>query len=191
MSSKYLYLAVTVTALISQASACSGHERRAVSGMPTAYTAPAAIPVSMIFNQNQCTQRSLKEAMLQTGLFSSYYPGFEPTQTTAQPMPVISDPVSHVIYPLNLTSPYTVPGVSLSSTSHRLVMELIVYSTCEQNNTVDPIQYPPQQIQNANWTGAWGVSAISAIIANNTTKYTNCVSCVYPTQTYLAGEITI
>ncbi|KAL6304766.1 Metallo-dependent phosphatase [Sparassis latifolia] len=54
---------------------------------PTATTLPGAFP---------------------TSVYSSYYN--DPTATSAQPQPVISDPVTHEIYPYNLTDPNTIPG---------------------------------------------------------------------------------
>lgn len=42
-----------------------------------------------------------------TSLYNSYYN--DPTQTTEQVQPVISDPVSNIIYPLYLTDPNTIP----------------------------------------------------------------------------------
>ncbi|EJU01822.1 hypothetical protein DACRYDRAFT_107555 [Dacryopinax primogenitus] len=42
-------------------------------------------------------------------LFAEYWPGFEPTQITVQPQPKITDPISGVVYPLELTDPATIP----------------------------------------------------------------------------------
>jgi len=53
---------------------------------PSTYAAPGAFP---------------------TSLYSSYYNN--PTATASQVQPVISDPVTHVIYPFNLTDPNTIP----------------------------------------------------------------------------------
>ncbi|KAF8132234.1 Metallo-dependent phosphatase-like protein [Mycena galopus ATCC 62051] len=59
-----------------------------VSLGPSAFTAPGAFP---------------------TSIFSSYYN--DPTQTVSQVQPVISDPVTNVVYPLDLTSPDTIPQI--------------------------------------------------------------------------------
>ncbi|KAJ6467127.1 Metallo-dependent phosphatase-like protein [Mycena vulgaris] len=53
---------------------------------PPTFTAPGAFP---------------------TSIFGSYYN--DPTQTSSQVQPVISDPVTNVVYPLSLTSPDTIP----------------------------------------------------------------------------------
>ncbi|KAF9062914.1 sphingomyelin phosphodiesterase [Rhodocollybia butyracea] len=42
-----------------------------------------------------------------TSIFSKYYN--DPTATSAQPQPIISDPVTHEIYPLELTNPDDIP----------------------------------------------------------------------------------
>ncbi|THH11052.1 hypothetical protein EW145_g895 [Phellinidium pouzarii] len=55
-----------------------------------------------------------------TSLYSEYFNN--PTQTSAQVQPVISDPVTHEVYPFNLTNPATIP----------------------QNDTVDPHPLPPK-----------------------------------------------
>ncbi|KAH9838386.1 sphingomyelin phosphodiesterase [Rhodofomes roseus] len=59
----------------------------AASSGATAYTAPGVFP---------------------TSLYESYYN--DATATSAEPQPVISDPVTHKIYPYWLTNPETVPG---------------------------------------------------------------------------------
>ncbi|PCH42292.1 Metallo-dependent phosphatase [Wolfiporia cocos MD-104 SS10] len=43
-----------------------------------------------------------------TSIYESYYN--DPTATTAQPQPVITDPVTHEVYPYWLTDPETIPG---------------------------------------------------------------------------------
>ncbi|KAF4611481.1 hypothetical protein D9613_004138 [Agrocybe pediades] len=53
---------------------------------PSTFTAPGAFP---------------------TSVFTKYYNS--PTATSAQPQPVISDPVNHVTYPLSLTDPNSIP----------------------------------------------------------------------------------
>ncbi|KAH8111897.1 Metallo-dependent phosphatase-like protein [Phellopilus nigrolimitatus] len=53
---------------------------------PSAFTAPGAFP---------------------TSVYASYYN--DPTQTSAQVQPVISDPVTHETYPFELTNPDTIP----------------------------------------------------------------------------------
>ncbi|KAI5119769.1 hypothetical protein M0805_009240 [Coniferiporia weirii] len=65
---------------------------------PSAFTAPGAFP---------------------TSIYSHYYNN--PTQTSAQVQPVISDPVTHEVFPLELTNPNTIPS----------------------NDTADPHPLPP------------------------------------------------
>ncbi|KAG1794909.1 sphingomyelin phosphodiesterase [Suillus plorans] len=69
------------------------------STVPSSYVVPGAFP---------------------TSLYSHYYNN--PTATSAQPQPVISDPVTHEIFPFSLTDPQNIP----------------------QNDTVDPHPLPPQ-----------------------------------------------
>ncbi|KIM47617.1 hypothetical protein M413DRAFT_205073 [Hebeloma cylindrosporum] len=69
-----------------------------VNIQPSTFTAPGTFP---------------------TSVFSKYYNN--PTATSAQPQPVVSDPATHEIYPLALTDPNTIPI----------------------NNTVDPHPLPP------------------------------------------------
>ncbi|EJU01821.1 Ser/Thr protein phosphatase family protein [Dacryopinax primogenitus] len=47
-----------------------------------------------------------------SSLFAEYWPGFEPTQTSVQPQPKITDPVSGTIYPMELTDPDTIPDAN-------------------------------------------------------------------------------
>ncbi|KAF9245896.1 Metallo-dependent phosphatase-like protein [Melanogaster broomeanus] len=66
-----------------------------MTGQPSAYTVPGAFP---------------------TSLYSEYYN--DPTATSAQPQPVISDPVTHEVFPYSLTNPNTIPQVkSISENS--------------------------------------------------------------------------
>jgi hypothetical protein len=58
-------------------------------------------------------------ARFPTSIYSSYYNN--PTATDSQPQPIISDPVTHKVYPFNLTNPKTLPG----------------------NDTVDPHPFTP------------------------------------------------
>ncbi|KAI0937249.1 hypothetical protein AcV5_005199 [Taiwanofungus camphoratus] len=58
-----------------------------ISGLgPSAYTAPGTFP---------------------TSVYEAYYN--DPTATTAEPQPVITDPITHEIYPYSLTNPETIP----------------------------------------------------------------------------------
>ncbi|KAI0253189.1 Metallo-dependent phosphatase-like protein [Lactifluus subvellereus] len=76
---------IRVTLLVSAAIAL--HARAAsLSYGPSSFTAPGSFP---------------------TSLYSSYYNN--PTATSAQPQPVISDPVSHTVYPFGLTDPHHIP----------------------------------------------------------------------------------
>ncbi|KAI0066506.1 Metallo-dependent phosphatase [Artomyces pyxidatus] len=71
----------SVSVAVTAASAASS-----LSFGPSTFTAPGAFP---------------------TSLYKSYYN--DPTATSAQPQPVISDPVTHEIYPYSLTNPKKIP----------------------------------------------------------------------------------
>ncbi|EJU01820.1 Ser/Thr protein phosphatase family protein [Dacryopinax primogenitus] len=47
-------------------------------------------------------------------LFAEYWPGYEPTQTKSQVQPKVTDPVSGVVYPLELTDANTIPDNDLT-----------------------------------------------------------------------------
>lgn len=101
-----------------------------VNGQPSAYTVPGAFP---------------------TSLYSKYYN--DPTATTAQPQPVISDPVTHKTFPFPLTDPNNIP----------------------QNNTVDPHPLPPtaspsQLLQQA-------ITQIKSIASNAVFANNKCAGC--------------
>ncbi|KZT73123.1 Metallo-dependent phosphatase [Daedalea quercina L-15889] len=97
---------------------------------PSAFTAPGAFP---------------------TSLYRSYYN--DPTATTAQPQPIISDPVTHQVYPYWLTNPETIP----------------------QNDTWEPHELPPMasssQIADAALQQILGIVS-NAVFGNN-----NCARC--------------
>lgn len=50
---------------------------------------------------------------MSTDFLKAYFPGFGPTQTSVEPQPVITDPVTHEIFPLDLTNPKTIPTANL------------------------------------------------------------------------------
>ncbi|KAH9897978.1 sphingomyelin phosphodiesterase [Cubamyces lactineus] len=80
-------LSAVFALLVIAFSAYAVAESETIDGLgPSAYTAPGAFP---------------------TSVYKHYYNS--PTATSAQPQPVISDPVSHEIYPLELTDPSTLP----------------------------------------------------------------------------------
>lgn len=86
-----------------------------------------------------------------TSLYSLYYNN--PTATTAQPQPVISDPVTHKVFPLSLTDPDNIP----------------------QSDTVDPHPLPPtaspsQILQQA-------ITQIQSIAANPAFGNNQCARC--------------
>ncbi|KAI0053471.1 sphingomyelin phosphodiesterase [Auriscalpium vulgare] len=86
-----------------------------------------------------------------TSLYKAYYNN--PTATSAQPQPVILDPVSHKIYPFSLTNPERIP----------------------QSNTQDPHILPPPAsdallLQNA-------ISQITALAANPVFANSTCALC--------------
>ncbi|PIL31549.1 hypothetical protein GSI_06251 [Ganoderma sinense ZZ0214-1] len=96
---------------------------------PSAFTAPGAFP---------------------TSLYKHYYNN--PTATSAQPQPVISDPVTHKTYPFDLTNPATIP----------------------KNDTKDPHILPPKAASRQILESAFQ-QILS--IANNSNFGTNCAKC--------------
>ncbi|TBU62077.1 Metallo-dependent phosphatase [Dichomitus squalens] len=98
---------------------------------PSAFAAPGLFPAS---------------------LYKHYYNN--PTATSAQPQPVISDPVlaSHTTYPFDLTNPATIP----------------------KNNTKDPHPLPPKASSGQILEAAFQ-QVLS--IANNSNFETNCAKC--------------
>ncbi|KAG6333055.1 hypothetical protein ID866_6032 [Astraeus odoratus] len=98
-------------------------------GQPSTYAAPGAFP---------------------TSLYSKYYN--DPTATTAQPQPVISDPVTHKEFPFSLTDPNHIP----------------------QNNTVDPHPLPP--VASSSQLLQQAITQIQSI-SNNAVFGTNCARC--------------
>lgn len=86
-----------------------------------------------------------------TSLYSSYYN--VPTATVSQVQPVISDPVTHEIYPFNLTDPNTIPN----------------------NDTVDPHLLPPPATSSALVTHA--IAQLASIAANPVFGDNTCARC--------------
>ncbi|KAG9222435.1 hypothetical protein CCMSSC00406_0002770 [Pleurotus cornucopiae] len=87
-----------------------------------------------------------------TSLFSKYYNS--PTVTSAQVQPVISDPVTHEIYPFSLTDPDSVP----------------------KNNTVDPHPLPPTASPSRLVENAF--AQILSIAANPVFGDNRCARCI-------------
>ncbi|KAF9469756.1 sphingomyelin phosphodiesterase [Collybia nuda] len=87
-----------------------------------------------------------------TSVFSKYYN--QPTATSAQVQPVISDPVTHETYPFSLTNPNTLP----------------------KENTADPHPLPPKALPSKLYDNALGQIrslAVSPIFAANA-----CARCI-------------
>ncbi|KAI0375428.1 sphingomyelin phosphodiesterase [Pilatotrama ljubarskyi] len=97
---------------------------------PSAFTAPGAFP---------------------TSVYRHYYNS--PKATSAQPQPVISDPVSHKIYPFDLTNPATLP----------------------KNNTHDPHILPPRASSGQLLESAF--AQVLSIASNPTFGSNNCARC--------------
>ncbi|KAI0756580.1 sphingomyelin phosphodiesterase [Daedaleopsis nitida] len=97
---------------------------------PSVFTAPGAFP---------------------TSLYRHYYNS--PTATSAQPQPVISDPVKHTVYPFELTNPATIP----------------------QNDTKDPHILPPKASSNQLLEAAF--AQVLSIAKNPTFGNDNCARC--------------
>ncbi|KAF5312831.1 hypothetical protein D9619_002710 [Psilocybe cf. subviscida] len=74
---------LTLVAAVASSSA-AGADKRSIT--PSTFTVPGPFP---------------------TSVFTKYYN--KPTATSVQPQPVISDPVTHQVYPLQLTDPNTIP----------------------------------------------------------------------------------
>ncbi|EKM61347.1 uncharacterized protein PHACADRAFT_180479 [Phanerochaete carnosa HHB-10118-sp] len=86
-----------------------------------------------------------------TSVYSSYYNN--PTAISAQPQPVISDPVTHVVYPLALTDPDHIP----------------------QNDTKDPHPLPPKASENQLFANA--VEQVISISENPVFANNSCAAC--------------
>ncbi|KAH9858229.1 sphingomyelin phosphodiesterase [Lenzites betulinus] len=97
---------------------------------PSAFTAPGAFP---------------------TSAYKHYYNS--PTATSAQPQPVISDPVTHEIYPFELTNPDTLP----------------------KNNTRDPHILPPKASSGQLLESAF--AQVLSIAGNPTFGTNTCARC--------------
>ncbi|KAI0778609.1 sphingomyelin phosphodiesterase [Trametes elegans] len=97
---------------------------------PSAFTAPGRFP---------------------TSVYKHYYNS--PTATSAQPQPVISDPISHKIYPFELTNPATLP----------------------KNNTRDPHVLPPKASSGQLLESAF--AQVLSIASNPTFGTNNCARC--------------
>ncbi|RDX52009.1 sphingomyelin phosphodiesterase [Lentinus brumalis] len=97
---------------------------------PSAFTAPGAFP---------------------TSLYRHYYNS--PTATSAQPQPVISDPVTHEIYPFELTDPATIP----------------------KNDTKDPHILPPKASSGKLLEAAF--QQVLSITSNPAFGTDNCARC--------------
>ncbi|KAG2062705.1 hypothetical protein BDR04DRAFT_1164661 [Suillus decipiens] len=85
-----------------------------------------------------------------TSLYSQYYNN--PTATSAQPQPVISDPVTHNIFPLSLTDQYNIPQ----------------YDTVDPPNPLPPKASSQKLLQQA-------VAQIKSIAANP--EFSTCARC--------------
>ncbi|KAF9011062.1 Metallo-dependent phosphatase-like protein [Cyathus striatus] len=86
-----------------------------------------------------------------TSAFKKYYN--QPTATSAQVQPVVSDPVTHEIYPLALTDPNHIP----------------------QNDTVDPHVLPPVASTQKLFDSA--IMQMNSIIANPIFANNSCARC--------------
>lgn len=86
-----------------------------------------------------------------TSLYSQYYNN--PTATTAQPQPVISDPVTHEVFPLSLTDPDNIP----------------------QSDTADPHPLPPTASSSQILRQA--ITQIQSIAANAAFGNNQCARC--------------
>ncbi|KAG1723693.1 sphingomyelin phosphodiesterase [Suillus lakei] len=99
MSVKFRYfLCLATLACHYQGSVLAAADTSTTNTVPSVYAVPGAFP---------------------TSLYSHYYNN--PTATSAQPQPVISDPVTNEIFPFSLTDPHNIP----------------------QYDTVDPHPLPP------------------------------------------------
>ncbi|KAI0673559.1 sphingomyelin phosphodiesterase [Trametes maxima] len=97
---------------------------------PSVFTAPGTVP---------------------TSVYKHYYNS--PTATSAQPQPVVSDPVSHEIYPLELTDPATLP----------------------KNNTHDPHVLPPKASSRQLLESAF--QQVLSIVNSPAFESNNCARC--------------
>ncbi|KAI8981242.1 sphingomyelin phosphodiesterase [Trametes punicea] len=126
------YRALVVAAVSAVVFSVSGYaEPVTTNGLgPSAYTAPGSFP---------------------TSIYKHYYNS--PTATSAQPQPVISDPVSHKVYPFELTNPATLP----------------------KNDTKDPHILPPKASDGQLAEAAF--AQVLSIASNPTFGSNDCARC--------------
>ncbi|OCH87481.1 sphingomyelin phosphodiesterase [Obba rivulosa] len=86
-----------------------------------------------------------------TSVYKAYYN--DPTATSVQPQPIVSDPVTHSVYPFDLTNPNTIP----------------------QNDSVDPHPLPPKASPSQLLSAA--VTQILSISTNPVFGNDTCTRC--------------
>ncbi|KAI0094202.1 sphingomyelin phosphodiesterase [Irpex rosettiformis] len=123
-------LLITLTALLARHATAAAASEDTVQLGPSVYTAPGVFP---------------------TSVFKHYYN--DPTATTAQPQPVITDPISHKVYPLSLTDPDHLP----------------------RNNTNDPHPLPPRASSSLLLQHA--ITQVLSIVSNPVFGNNTCTKC--------------
>jgi hypothetical protein len=83
----------------------------------TATTHTASTPAAVRITMSEPLPSALKQraftagALFPTGVFAAFWSGAGPSATGVQPQPRVTDPVGGALFPLNLTSPTTIPEV--------------------------------------------------------------------------------
>jgi hypothetical protein len=83
----------------------------------TATTQTASTPAAVLITTSEPLPSALKKrsftagALFPTGVFAGFWSGAGPSATGVQPQPRVTDPVGGALFPLNLTSPMTIPEV--------------------------------------------------------------------------------
>ncbi|EJD54425.1 sphingomyelin phosphodiesterase [Auricularia subglabra TFB-10046 SS5] len=121
----------------------------AVSSALLATSAPATVTQAAELTFGPSTY--VAPGTFPTAAYAHYYNS--PTQTTEQVQPVVTDPVRHKVYPLELTDPHRIPT----------------------NNTVDPHPLPPAAQKPALLSHA--LQQISSIAASDNFP-TTCAKCL-------------
>ncbi|KAF8589284.1 hypothetical protein K439DRAFT_1525920 [Ramaria rubella] len=116
------------------------------------------------------------QPFFQTDFLHNFFPGFEPTQTSVEPQPMITDPVGHTVFPLDLTNPKVIPTANLK--------DPVVLPPSILAGPHDPSTVITSPTTNLSTPGSIALRAaafneISAILAPNQTTFgSTCSQCI-------------
>ncbi|KAF8589774.1 hypothetical protein K439DRAFT_1612572 [Ramaria rubella] len=111
-----------------------------------------------------------------TDFLHEFFPGFGPTQTSVEPQPLITDPVGHTVFPLDLTNPKAIPTSNLK--------DPVVLPPSLLADPHDPSTVVTTATTNLSTPGSIALreatfAQISAIISANQTTFTStCSQCI-------------